>query len=485
MIRICLSLWCCLMVVSVIPAQPDTLDLETVLEMARRQSLPAFRARADWSQAQYRHQSFRAGLLPQVTLSGTVPNYINTFSQTTQPDGSIAFQRISYNNSFLALGVSQTLAATGTNIFVQSNLQQYDDFASDLRRYNGVPFRIGVQQTFSAWNPTRWQLKLDPVRMLEATKQYQFDLEVVSQAALTLYFDLLLAQIDGELAKANLSSSFTLYGIAKARFELGKISENDLLQLQLEQINARKATNDASQAVQVAAARLRNFLRMEDPSEIYLRSPEADSLPEVDISSALQRAAASRPEYETWRRRQLETAEQTARIKAENGFQVTVQASVGYAGSATTFSPIYQNPQSEQGIWLELSLPLLNWGKGKAETRLMQMEQTYTTEWVNQQNQELENELRQVVRAWRQVQETLQFAQQAQEIAQRQFDISQNRYRLGEISTTDLTLSLRAKDLSRRAYMSSLREFWQTAQQLRLLTLYDFLGDSPIQHPLP
>ncbi|MEZ4775142.1 MAG: TolC family protein [Bacteroidia bacterium] len=466
-------------------AQADTLDLNTVLTLAHRQSLPAFRARADLQQAQYRHQSFRAGLLPQLTLSGTVPNYTNTFSETTQPDGSIAFQRISYNNSFLALGVSQTVAATGTRIFAQSNLQQYNDFASDLRRYNGTPFRIGVQQTFSAYNPTRWQLKLDPLRIAEAVKQYQFDMEVVSQTALYYYFDLLLAQVDGQLAKANLASSSTLYGIAKARFELGKISENDLLQLQLEQINARKATNDASQSVLLAANRLRNFLRIQENRDIFLLNPEVDSLPEVNLNTAIHRAAASRPEYETWRRRQLEAAEQTARAKSQNGFQVSVQASIGYAGSAATFSPIYQNPQSEKGLWLELSIPLLNWGKGKAETRLSETEQAYTVEWVKQQNQELENELRQTIAAYQQVQQTLRFALEAQEIAQKQFDISQNRYRLGEISTTDLTLSLRSKDLTRRSYISSLREFWQISQQLRLLTLYDFVNDSPIQHPLP
>lgn len=466
-------------------AQTDILDLTTVLKLAHKQSLPAFRARADFQQAQYRHQSFRAGLLPQVTLSGTVPNYTNTFSQTIQPDGSIAFQRIAYNNSFLALGVSQTVAATGTRIFAQSNLQQYDDFGSDFRRYNGTPFRVGLLQTFSAYNPTRWQLKLDPLQMAEATKQYQFDMEAVSQTVLYYYFDLLLAQVDVELAKANLASSFTLYNIAKTRFELGKISENDLLQLQLEQINAQKATNDASQSVLLAANRLRNFLRIEGNAEIFLLSPEAEPLPPVNPESAILRAAAHRPEYETWRRRQVEIAEQTAAAKAKNGFQVTVQASVGFAGSAATVSPIYQNPQPERGLWVELSVPLINWGKGHAETRLAEVEQRYTAEWVMQQNQTLENELNQTIAAYQQTQQTLAYAQMAQEIAQKQFDISQNRYRLGEISTTDLTLSLRAKDLTRRSYIGSLREFWQIRQQLRLLTLYDFSQNLPVQHPLP
>ncbi|MDX2283120.1 MAG: TolC family protein [Bacteroidia bacterium] len=485
----CLRLICllpALWLAGALAAQPaDTLTLEQTVARAQARSLPALRACADLLQAGLRHRSFRAGLLPQVALSGSVPNFINTFSQTTQPDGTIAFQRITYNNSSLALEATQAIAPLGMTLFVQTSLQRYDDFQAELRSYNAVPVRAGFVQPLSAYNPLRWQARLDPLRLREAQKQYQFDLEAVRTAAQQLFFELLLAQIDGELAESNLAISETLYAIAQERYGLGKISQNDLLQLELERVNALKARQDAAQAADQARAQLAAFLGGPIEGPLHLVAPPPDSLPPVDAADALMLAAARRPEFETWRRSRMEAAEQTARAQARNGFQATIQASVGTAGSAAALAPLYRSPQPEQAVMMELSIPLLNWGRAKAETGLMRQEEAYLAAWQDQQQQRMELDLRQTLAACERLQRALRLAAQAEDIARSQSAISQARYRLGEISTTDLTLSLRARDLARRAYAASLRDYWQARQSLRMFTLYDFAAGTPISYPEP
>ncbi|GAB4414765.1 MAG: TolC family protein [Bacteroidia bacterium] len=467
-----LLLLCQLLALAAAWAQPgDTLTLEAVMAYAADHALAARRAQADLLQAELRHRSFRASLLPELALNGALPNYLNTFSPTTQPDGTIAFQRISYNNSFLSAQLSQPVTLLGTTLFAQTNLQRYDDFTGDFRRYNGSPLRIGIEQPISAYNPLRWQARLDPVRLREARKQYALAIAAVRETAMQLFFDLLLAQIDGELAQTNLQSSEALYRIAQERYDLGRISENDLLQLQLEQVNARKAVQDAAQATDQAFAQLCNLMGWDAATRFALRVPEAGSLPEIDPETALARAMQHRPEVETWHRRQLEADEATAAAKARNGFQATLQASAGYAASAGTLPPVYTSAQPEQVVGLQLNVPIITWGRARAEVESRRIESDWVAEARRQQTLALENAVRQVLAAYRRVQQTLPLARQAQDIALRQFDISQSRYRLGEISTTDLTLSLRAKDLARRAYIGSLREWWQTRQSLQMLTL--------------
>ncbi len=469
-----------------VPAQTaDSLQLEEVFALALAHASPAMRAQTDLLQAQLRHRSYRASLMPQLNLSGSVPNYVNTFSPTTQPDGSIAFQRIAYNNSVLSMELSQPITPLGSSLFVQTNLQRFDNFSDKSTRYNGVPLRVGIRQPVSAYNPMKWRARLDPVQVREARKQYHFDLESVRATTLQLFFDLLLAQIDGELARNNLKSSESLFLIAQERYALGKISENDLLQLQLEQINARKALQDATQAVDLAFTRLCALLGRNTTERFFLQIPRADSLPPVQVEEALRLAAHNRPEFETWYRNRLEAGEATASTKSQYGFQATVQASVGYAGSAATLSPVYQSALPEQVLSMQVNVPIVNWGRGKFETQIRTLEEDYVARSQEVLQQELESSVRQVVGAHQRVQQTFAYAQQAQEIAQRQFDISQSRYRLGEISTTDLTLSLRAKDLARRAYIGSLREYWQTRQSLRMLTLFDFDSNQPISYPDP
>ncbi|WP_020605707.1 ATP-binding protein [Spirosoma spitsbergense] len=64
----------------------------------------------------------------------------------TQPDGNIRFEPASCNNSTLNLLLSQTIAPTGGTVFVQKQLQRFDNFIQDSTLYKGIPFGIGQIQ---------------------------------------------------------------------------------------------------------------------------------------------------------------------------------------------------------------------------------------------------------------------------------------------------------------------------------------------------
>ncbi|HMS68697.1 MAG TPA: hypothetical protein PKD18_11185, partial [Saprospiraceae bacterium] len=62
---------------------------------------------------------FKTSLKPQIGLSVSLPDYINTSRGITQPNGSILFRPISQNNAALSLYGSQQISYTGGTIFVQ------------------------------------------------------------------------------------------------------------------------------------------------------------------------------------------------------------------------------------------------------------------------------------------------------------------------------------------------------------------------------
>lgn len=461
----------------------DTLSLQEVIVLAQERSLPAYRAKADQVQAQMAYRTFRAGLLPQLSLDGTVPNYTNSFLETVQPDGSLAFQRISYNNSSLSLQMTQSIPLTGATIFARSSLQRYDDFNLEAKNYNGTPLRVGIYQPLSAYNSSRWQQRIAPVQLAESRKQFIYDMEAIGIQTLPFFFDLLLAQLDQQIAEANLSGNQSLYEIAEERFALGKISENDLLQLKLELVNAEKASYDAALLVEAAQVNLNNFLgRFGDPAPTYLRTPSAVEIREVSIERAISEARVNRPEWESFQRRTLQAAEQVAQTRSENGFQAALQASFGLARSNAEISPIYNDPQQEQAVWLTLSIPILDWGQRSSQVKIARLEQAYTQEAVQQEAETYIANVRRLVSYYQQLQKTIRLGKEAQEIALRRFEISKNRYLVGDISITDLTLSLLAKDQARRSYVFALRDYWQAHYQLRLLTLYDFENNQKLTY---
>ncbi len=95
------------------------------------------------------------------------------------------------------------------------------------------PVNIELNQPIFTYNPYRWDRKIKPLKFSLAKRKYIEDIEQISITTSNHFFTLLQAQVEKKIAATNLSNYDTLYRIAKGRYQLGKIAENDLLQLEL------------------------------------------------------------------------------------------------------------------------------------------------------------------------------------------------------------------------------------------------------------
>ena len=143
---------------------PDSLQLEAFLQLAEARSLDRQQAETDLELAELDFRLFRASQRPQLLASANLPNYQRTVSEIVQPNGTVLFQPIRNNNSALGLRLTQAIPATGGTLFVQSNLQRFDDFEGNNSLYNGIPVRIGLAQPLFGFNEQKWAQQLAPVR---------------------------------------------------------------------------------------------------------------------------------------------------------------------------------------------------------------------------------------------------------------------------------------------------------------------------------
>ncbi|MEN0046796.1 MAG: hypothetical protein AAF806_07060, partial [Bacteroidota bacterium] len=125
---------------------PDTLSLDYLLELSETHTIQEKEAAQNVWVGEANLANLEASLKPQLSLFGEIPNFQRTVSEVVQPNGTIQFQPISYNNSFAVLSANQRIAKTGGRVFVQSSLQRFDDFANDFTQYNGNPIRVGIFQ---------------------------------------------------------------------------------------------------------------------------------------------------------------------------------------------------------------------------------------------------------------------------------------------------------------------------------------------------
>jgi len=462
--------------IKTVPGKENTiqLSLNQVIELAKNQSIASRQANTQKKTAYWQYKSYQSNYKPQLTLNGTLPNFNRTFQEVLQPDGTIEFQPVTNNNSDLTFSLSQTIAATGATVFMNSQLQRFDDFDRDFNLYNGLPIGIGIQQPLFAFNPLKWDKKTEPLRFEESKQAYIESLENIGLTAANRFFDFLIAQVNRQIAQSNLSNNDTIYKIALERFDLGKISKNDLLQLRLGVLQSKKSAASAEQSLEISDLQLKSFIAYRAAEQIELALPIMIPDLEIDSDKALQEALVNRGDAIAYKRRGLEAEKEVARAKGENGFQANIFAAFGLSNSATNITDIYKSPQDRETIQLGFEIPIMDWGRSKARMETAKTNQQLVAYEVEQERIVFEEEIYTLITLFNMLKDQLALSKEADEIAAERYEIAKNRFFIGNLSITDLTIALQEKDQAKRDYIFSLQDFWQTWLTIRVKTLYDF-----------
>lgn len=463
-------------------AQVRKLSLQEVVQLSREQSIASKQATTQKKTNYWQYRSFQADYKPQLALTGTLPGFTRSYIQVVQPDGSVSFQHVSNNNSTLNLQLSQSIAMTGGKVYVQQQMQRFDDFARDDTRYNGIPFEIGLEQPLFQFNPLKWDRRIQPLKYREGNQQFIQSLEQVALDATGYYFDLLVAQVNLQIAEKNRSNNDTLFKIAKHKLELGKISQNDLLQLQMGLLTAQKDLASAQQSAAVASLKLKMFMSSRDERELELEIPlEAEQF-DVNAQVALDEAFANRSASIAFGRKLLEAERDVQFAKKDNGLNATLNATFGLSNQGNLPRDVYVSPQDREFVELQLTLPIMTWGRNKARTEVAKANQEFARQSVEQDKLTFEQEIFTQVTLLQMLQKQVKLTKLADGIAADRYQIAKERFILSDLSVTDLGIATQEKDIARRDYILALRDYWQSYYSLRLLTLYDFERNQKISY---
>ncbi len=483
-----------LMVGTTAVGQVQTMTLTDVLQLAQAQSVAAKRASTQQRTNIWSYRSFLAQFKPQLSLEGSLPNFTRSYVQVIQPDGNIEFQPVSYNNSILNLSLSQTISPTGGTIFIQKQIQRFDNFIQNNTLYNGIPFGIGLEQPLFQFNLMRWDRRIQPLLFAEGNQQLIESLEQVSLSATMLYFDLLVAQVNLQIAETNRFNNDTLYRIARHKLALGKLSQNDLLQLQLSVLNAEKELASARQTAAVASLKLKTFIGYRDNGSgqpgngqpdigrpLELAIPSQIPAFAVDVKRAVDEATANRSAAIGFRRRLLEANRDLEKARRNNGLNATLKAGYGLSNQGPNLMDIYVRPQNREYVSLTFVLPIMTWGRAQALVETARANQELAQQTVEQDKLTFEQEIFTQVTLLQMLRQQVSLTEKADQIGQQRYQIAQDRFKLSDLSVTDLGIATQEKDRARRDAILALRDYWQAYYTLRLLTLYDFETNAKIK----
>lgn len=464
-----------------ISSAQSVVNLDQVLSAVIDDSYSAVNAKNQKEIADANYKFYKSLLKPNVSLSANIPNYSKTFSPVVQPDGTITFTSIRQANSSISLFATQVLPATGGTLFLNSDIQRFDDLSLDTKQYNGNPIRLGINQPLFGFNPWKYQKDIQSFTKEASILEYNIRIEEAQGQATDLYFNILIAKQNLEIANTNELVNEKLLTITEERLLLGKVSQDEKLQLEIEYNNAKLSVSQAGFEVEQAIANLYTFLGQlapGDDTEFLVPGIGQDRL--LDIEILIKESKTNRPEVLAYQKEKSQTKMDLAEAKANFGIQADVQASIGLARGAEQFKEVYSDPFNEQQFNISLLVPILDWGKRKSAMRQIEIRENDIEASYEQQFLVLENSIRQKANLFSRLQSQIKLLKEIMEKADERFSISNERYVLGNIDITNLTLAQREKDQTKRNYINALKSYWVTYYELRALSGYDLLNDQEI-----
>lgn len=458
------------------------LTLEKVIELANDSSLMAFRYRNMYQANYWQYVSFRADRLPSLSLTATPAKYYRYMTQRYDSEQNIdVYRQQQMFSASAGLEVTQNFDLLGGSFYLETDLEYMRNFGlNKYTQYSSIPIRIGYRQSLLGFNAFKWERKIEPLRYEKAKKELIYNMESVSEQAVTYFFALALAQAELQLAEENVASCDTLYVIGERRFKIAAISRADLLTLELDKVNARNTLENCRIALKRATFSLASFLGMDKNTEIELQMPGRPLPIDIPINVALAMAKENNPTLLGHRQTILESERDLNRAKVESRFNASVNASVGFNQVADDLSGAYRSPLRQDLVSISVSVPLIDWGVRKGKVNMARNNLNVSKIAARQDELSIEEDIIMTVSDYEVRQRLIASASEALDLAETAYTQTRQRFIIGKADINSITLSLNRRQEAAKNYISALQNFWLSHYKIRRLTLHDFEFDIPL-----
>ncbi|MDE6291222.1 MAG: TolC family protein, partial [Muribaculaceae bacterium] len=266
----------------------------------------------------------------------------------------------------------------------------------------------------------------------------------------------------------------TLYRMAKGRYEIGTITENEMLQLEINRLNEETNVMDAEISLREAKQSIRSFLGLEDNVEIGLTVP--DSVPEfeVPLTSAMELALSNSPDPEYYNRIVKQSESNLAYAKANARMKADLYVQFGLSQTGKDIGQSLSNLMHQEYASVTLSVPILDWGRGRGKVKEARSQLALAETTAEQGMNDFRQNVEKLV---------LQFNMQARKVniasltdrrATQRHSVAMKLFVMGRIGILDLMTAVSEKNKAKRGFINTMRTYWSLYYTIRSMTAYDF-----------
>jgi outer membrane protein TolC len=465
-------------------AQNTKMDmtLPQVIEIAQAQSIDAFRNKNMYLASYWQFRYYKAERLPGLSLR-TSPIDFNRYNnkeynfQTNEEE----YRLREYFNSDATLSITQNITPTGGQLYLRSGLSMVKNLGGDKSNsYASTPIIIGYTQELNGYNQLKWQAKIEPLKYEKAKKNLIESNESLKQKVVSIFFSLAKAQIQKVISETNLSNADTLFKIGQGRFKVGKVTQDELLTLELSKLNAEQSLNVAKVNLKRMQSSFNSFLVLDKGTEVNCIVP--DKIPgfEVNPDEALAKAIENNPTIIDQQQRTLEAEEQVAEAKSQTGLNTTLSAQYGLNQNSDNFSDVYKEQQKSQRLSVGVNIPIVDWGRRKGRYSMAQSNRDVSMASIRQDRIDFEQDVYQGVLEFNLQAGQVFNAAKADTVANLGYKITFQRFLIGKIDVVKLNIASNDRESARMQYIDALNQYWSKYYRLRGQTLFDFEKKEPL-----
>ena len=472
-----------LLIISPILMQAQSISLLEAITIAREQSVPALEAKQSFVSTYWAYRSYKASRLPSFNLYGDIMNFDRSLTLVqSYEDG-----RFNYVNSYnlqnsVGLQVKQNITFTGGTLSVYSDLSRIDQFGIDKRlTWYSQPITVSYYQPLFTYNQFKWDKMIEPKEYEKGKRQYLESMEQITLNTVRAYYSLILAKMNNDIALSNYTNTGKMLNVARERQQLGSVTRDEVLQLELRMLNDSISINESAVAVREAQMVLNSVLGYDESYEI---NPLLDEiLPDIymDYDHVMSKAMDNSSFNLSNEINLLNAESGVAQAKASRGISMALNARFGLSQTAPDFGGVYSDLLDQEVVGIAFSIPIFDWGMGKGKVQKAKAAQEVVRAQVVQSENDYRRTIFTAVGQFNNQRHQCSVSRRAMLIAKERYELMMEKFRGGKASVMDLNTAQSENDTALQKYITDVSNYWEYYYTLRQYTLYDFINGKDLE----
>ena len=479
------SLAACLVACGVCGAQviaPRTLNMQQVVELAQENSISAMSNRNSFAASYWSFRSYRAQLLPSLSLNAGLFNFNRSLVQLQDYNTGAISYRANYNmNNDVSLNFRQNIPWTGGTVSLSTSLQRLDQYSpARLTTYYAQPVYLTYTQSLWGFNQFKWSKETEPKQYEIAKRQYIENMEQLSQTTISLFWSCVSSKENYERALKSFEEGKRLFEAGQTRFAMGTITRDQLMQIEVRVLNDSLNLSNSRVNLRTTMNRLCSYIGYQENTELNLIIDY--EIPDVtlDYNDVLERALQN----SSFRLRQevqyVQADENVARAKANRGLSASLNTRFGMSGSADKLGDTFVQLKDQEVIGVSLNIPILDWGQGRGRVRMAEAQAQTTRNQLEQSMIDYRQDLYTQVVQFNDQRSQCEIARRAADLADESYELALKNFGNGSMTMTQLDQLKDKRDQAVSSYLSKVAGFWNSYFGIRRATLYDYISGTDI-----